>query len=118
MGWSYIAVGFLLIVFGSMALYEGGFSFHGVFGAVSKLTALGIIVFGVIWVRFGYKRVTSETTLTRKTKYLKCVGCGQVYSFHEIENNTCPKCHKEVEKIEGFFERHPEFKDGGEQTIR
>jgi phage FluMu protein Com len=111
MGWSYLAVGFVLIVFGVMALYEGGFSFHGVFGPISKLTAIGIIVFGVIMMRSGYKNVTSDNAPQKRDKFLKCNRCGHVYHFHEVQNKKCPKCSEDVENIEGFFERHPEFRE-------
>jgi membrane-bound ClpP family serine protease len=111
MGWMYIAGGVLLIIFGAIVFFEGGFTRYGVFGAVSKPVSIGIIVYGLFMMRAGYKVVTTESTSKKTANYLKCISCGNVFRFFETSNWKCPDCSGKLEDLEGFFERHPKFKN-------
>jgi hypothetical protein len=106
-GWLYLLSGFLFIVFGVINYFQGGFYNWGVYVPVTKLTAIIVMLFGAFSMWFGYKNITSENA--QVDKYLKCIGCGRVYHFHEVPDRKCTDCSLDVEKIEGFFERHPEF---------
>ncbi len=44
----------------------------------------------------------------------KCIKCGKVTLMDWIEEHKCKKCGGRVERLTGFFERHPECKDRNE----
>jgi hypothetical protein len=111
MGWLHLSGGLILIVFGATTLVEGGFSKYGVYVPVSKFFSIGIIVFALIMMRSGYKIITTEDTKSKRGRFLKCICCGRSYHSSEVPNSNCPECMGRLENIEGFFERHPEFRD-------
>jgi hypothetical protein len=72
------------------------------------------MLFGAYMMRAGYKKVICNGP--EPDECLKCTGCGQVFAVHEVPGRKCTRCAGEVEKIEGFFERHPEFRDQKDQN--
>ncbi len=64
----------------------------------------GLFFWGVYWLIKG-----------KKSKYVeihyKCLNCGKVFKLEQSTNNSCKTCSKPLEELEGFFERHPEYKD-------
>lgn len=106
----YLIGGFVLVLFGLITIFEGGFSRYGVF-AEGRIPGIAAIICGLISLRIGYKGLTSVNKNTTKSgDFLKCIGCGKVYKSYEVENFKCPRCANEVENLIGFFERHPQFK--------
>lgn len=111
MGWKHFAGGLILILFGIVTLLEDGYTRYGVQVPVGKIVAIGIIVYGLIMLRSGFKIITSMSTKSEVKAYFKCVNCGERYNSNVMTTVHCPKCSGKIENIEGFFERHPEFRD-------
>jgi ribosomal protein S27E len=107
--WINLAAGFVFIVFGLITCSEGGISIKGAYAPVTKLTATGIIILGAFVMRAGYKGIIKPSVT--EVKHLKCINCGNVCFSNEATERACPKCSGVVENLEGFFERHPEFRD-------
>ena len=42
--------------------------------------------------------------------YLMCSKCGTPFDSKDVISNSCPNCKVQLERIEGFYDRHPEFK--------
>lgn len=42
---------------------------------------------------------------------LMCAQCNKPYERKNTQNHMCPKCHVELEPLDGFYDRHPELKD-------
>ena len=40
-----------------------------------------------------------------------CVDCGNVVVMDWSKEHKCLECSGNVERLSGFFERHPDFKD-------
>ena len=56
----------------------------------------------------GYLFYRVRTTLSKSERcYYKCPQCGFVKELDIKPNPICEKCNSKVEKLEGFFERHP-----------
>jgi ribosomal protein S27E len=102
--------GLCFILTGIWTWSDGGIVHFGVFAPVTKLTTVGIIVYGAYLMRVGYKAMKEDKP---EVKYLKCTGCGHVCFAHEAHDRKCPKCSGAVENLDGFFDRHPEFRDKG-----
>jgi ribosomal protein S27E len=111
-GLLFLVLGLLFIIFGGVVYNKGGFDHWGVYAPVTKLTAIGVIVFGAFWMRSGYKAMKEDKP---EVKYLKCPGCGHVCFAHEAPDRKCSKCSGAVENLDGFFDRHPEFRDEGSE---
>jgi ribosomal protein S27E len=110
-GWLCLLVGFFLFLDGLISFFQGGTSFMGAYAPVTKLSAIVVLGFGLFFMMIGYKQITKKKP--PEVKYLKCPGCGHVCFAHEAPDRKCPKCSGAVENIEGFFDRHPEFRDEG-----
>ena len=52
-----------------------------------------------------------ETMNFDEEKFLACPQCGKPYNILDVTNNTCPICKVDLEPMEDFYDRHPEFKD-------
>ncbi len=75
------------------------------------------ISFGLFFLFRIYKSPIKNTV----DLYYKCLNCGSTYCKNiENENKTffnCEKCNMPLEKLDGFFERHPELKENTNKQI-
>jgi hypothetical protein len=110
MGWTRFAGGLILTFFGLITLIGDGYTRYGIQVSVSRIVSIGIIVYGLIMLRSGYHIVTSESTKSKRGKYLKCVNCGKIDHSSSMPNEICPQCSGKLENLEGFFDRHPNQK--------
>ena len=44
-------------------------------------------------------------------KFLICPKCQNTYYKDDVKDKICTTCNVSLEKLEGFYERHPELKD-------
>lgn len=42
--------------------------------------------------------------------FLICERCLNLYYYYQVENGVCPDCSGKVEKLKGFYDRHPKLK--------
>ena len=49
-------------------------------------------------------------SMKKKEVYLKCPKCGNVIATCENIENVCQECGSTLERLDGFYERHPETK--------
>ena len=65
-------------------------------------------MFGVVMIVYGAKKIINKGK--KPDQYLACPVCQTVAEVRLASNNKCPKCGSDLELLEGFYERHPEFK--------
>ena len=71
---------------------------------LDNVLIIALIAFLIAYVFHGWLKGNST--------YLICFKCQTPYDKNNINNNLCPSCNVELEPIKGFYERHPELKDG------
>ncbi|MDD5452102.1 MAG: hypothetical protein PHT49_09445 [Desulfovibrionales bacterium] len=47
----------------------------------------------------------------KEEEYLICRRCKDTYASNTVPDRHCPKCNIELERLEGFYDRHPDLKD-------
>ena len=109
-----IFLSIVLIAYGFKILYKPKF-FDTKYGMFHDYTSikwpLGIfmIVSGLLVVALTfYKKVEKYRNINR---VLMCKTCVKPYYKKDTPDLRCPNCHGELEKLEGFYDRHPELKD-------
>jgi hypothetical protein len=80
---------YLFIAVYENSLYEGG---------------RGGFIFGLGLIFWGYYKIKGN-----KYTY-KCKNCLKISSRPQINNEKCPFCGGEIEYLEDFYKRNPEFK--------
>jgi hypothetical protein len=106
--WFYLMAGLFLFIDGLLSFFQGRTSFKSANAPITKLSAIVVLGFGLFFMVIGYKQVTKKRP--PEVKYFKCPGCGHVCFAHEAPDCKCPKCSGAVENLDGFFDRHPEFR--------
>jgi len=98
-------LGLLLIVIPLIRYATGKFS--TLWGqSVSPLGDIGFFVFGIILV---YITIFKSDFLV-KQGYI-CPNCEETVERTGTKEISCPKCGTKMEKLNGFYERHPELKE-------
>ena len=69
------------------------------------------VLIGVFFFIWGYQGRTKGESFLTDDVFLICPKCGEPYSSLDVKNDTCPTCNVDLEPVEGFYSRHPEFKD-------
>lgn len=57
-----------------------------------------------LWVAFKDKAEKGQDILI-------CRVCNSPHPKNDVKDNKCPKCHVDLEPLEGFYDRHPELRD-------
>ncbi len=66
-----------------------------------------ILILSAITFVFGY---LLSNSLKGDAKYLICYKCQTPYDKSKLCSDQCPSCKHQLEKLEGFYQRHPELK--------
>jgi len=99
--------GVLMLLFGRMSGYATT-SYYG----IERYKYAGIlIIIGVTLFIIGYRKGYKLKKFIADDVFLICPKCGEPYNSNDVTNDMCPKCQVALEEIEGFYNRHPEFKD-------
>ena len=84
------------------------------FGGFSVPNQLGIffLVFGILYLLYGIffrKKIMAEKKAEKALEIvLMCPNCREPAFAKDFPDMKCKKCDAEVEKVEGFYDRHPE----------
>ena len=108
----FIAImGLLIFYHGISTINDEGFFWRGVFITVgdNKYLTGGLFIF--IGLFFLWLSIWPKTIRFVEGEFFKCTKCGKVFDSKLVKNSMCPKCDGALEKLEGFYERHPEFKN-------
>jgi len=94
--------GLAILLFGTLP--ESGARFEGF-----KRYAYGVfwLIVGLILLIKGsfIKTVTSLDTV------IICPKCATAYNSQDVTDGICPTCKIELEELDGFYKRHPEWVD-------
>ena len=110
---AFLIFGVFLSWLGFEVIRKGGFALYGhyVSFADSKIVIGSvIIVFGIVFIWFALGRKVQDF----KGKLLVCPKCKDSFNQKDVPNSLCPNCAVELEDLEGFYERHPELKERGQ----
>ena len=115
--------GVLLLLFGSISRY-GSFEGTERYILASVFLVLGIFLVSKSWMtkREGPERGPPRPGATNRAEggvfdtgeyaaTLICPECGRPYNTDDVPDRKCPTCNVLLEHLEGFFERHPEFRE-------
>ncbi len=64
-----------------------------------------VLIITGIW--FLFKTLRSKSY---KMILFKCPNCGDLRKKDNISTHNCEQCNNKLETLDGFFERHPEYK--------
>ena len=107
-----IIVGYIgiLFIFIGMATFIHPSFYHSVYGVTINFSnvkwpfSIMSTGFGVICV---YVAI-SKKYLGDKVEYWICPKCQETFKLSGSKKHNCPKCKIFLEKLKGFYERHPE----------
>ena len=85
--------------------YTDGWSYRHGF-TVSKIPGIALVFIGGLFLINAIRKRNFKSVYD----YLICRGCLTTYIRSELKNNSCPKCEGSLYELDGFYERHPEFK--------
>ena len=71
-----------------------------------ELLGVGCVIFLLVWWWQASKKAQ---------QYVICPSCLKSYEKEENLNQTCKKCHGLVEDLDGFYDRHPELPEKGDE---
>ena len=116
------SIGIASVIYGLLVLISGGKRFY--LGNVSAMwgdyfllasTVFFLLGGGFLFSYFRNKPDGETLKLIDIFKLtddvLMCPKCGEPYNNLDVKNNMCPTCKVDLESVEGFYDRHPEFKD-------
>lgn len=107
----FLIAGILTIISGIDVIRNKAFHYFG-YGIDLSSSSLSI---GILIACFGaaliYMASRKNFLFVKKEKYLKCTQCGKVYNVDSKLSKSCRDCNGELDDLEGFFTRHPEFQE-------
>lgn len=84
---------------------------------IPPIGGIGMIGIGVIFILISISD-KENNFLPADEPLDKCPGCGKLYKANDqLSDRICPECDGEIEKLDGFYERHPEFKNEVNETF-
>ena len=105
-----IIVGIVIIIWGCYLLNGWDLFMRGTkidFGRANTLIGYIFIIIGFSFFLF-YLRAKSGDF---EDKFMICIKCGELHRQKDYSDSHCRKCGAELENLEGFYDRHPEFKN-------
>lgn len=102
-----ITVGIGCLWYGFSILRTGWSYLYGY--PISRATGVIVLIFGIFLILYGWFRKAEDKQ--DHEKLLICTNCRKIFKIREISQNQCPSCKSDLEKLDGFYERHPELKE-------
>ncbi len=84
------------------------------FTGYNKPYGIALAAAGILFI---WKSLTKEYKPDRKVTLI-CPKCDEAFELKESSDKRCPKCGTDIEPLKGFYERHPERKQGAEPRQR
>ena len=109
-----IVWGFLgILIIRNPTFYHSRLDYHFDFTQVKWPFGGGLIVLGLffIWSSFRKKAIEAEEKAKNNKMVLMCPKCVKPYYKEDCPALKCPECQALLEKLSGFYERHPELKN-------
>jgi len=106
----FFTAGLLIIISGIDVIRNKSFHYFGYNIDLSNSSlSIGILIacFGAAVIYLAFRE---KFTFVKSEIYFKCTQCGKVYDAEGELNKSCTDCDGELDDLEGFFDRHPEFK--------
>jgi hypothetical protein len=98
-------IGLLIILLGALGLSDGYIR-----EAIVTRSACHLLIFiGIFLLIFSLIRKINPKYYQKKYSQKICSNCSHVNLIKNLSESKCVKCNGELEEIEGFFDRHPEF---------
>ena len=72
------------------------------------LIIAGLFVFAYTFTQKAKKNTKKYSDTNR---FWMCKTCIKPFGIQDVPELICPSCHNDLERLEGFYERHPELKD-------
>lgn len=76
---------------------------------LSKGSGILISLFGLVLISFAFFKRNWKNS--EDETYMKCPNCGKSYYQKDAPDGQCHNCSSELEQLDGFYDRHPEYKD-------
>jgi len=102
MGLVWGLVGFLIII--NPSFYSSYLHQYVDSRGIKRVFGGGLILLGVFFIRSYFKNKTDYVTI------LMCPKCNKPFDKSDIPELLCPECNAPVERITGFYDRHPKLK--------
>lgn len=104
-------VGFILgglsIVFGGYRIWKTGWDFRDNL-PVPHFAGIPVAIFGAMMILLGIRIITNKGK--KPNEHLICPVCETAVKFSQTTGEKCLRCGAKLDVLEGFYERHPEFK--------
>lgn len=112
MNFFYIFIGLSLAIFGIGIIYDPIFhdtkhNFIHDFTEVKWPFGVLLILIGIGFLYFSLRKGAGGSI----SEFLICPTCRKSYDRKELSENRCSTCDIDLEKLDGFYERHPELKE-------
>jgi hypothetical protein len=100
-----IIIGIGCLWYGSNILMEGWSYLYG--HPISRGTGVIVLIFGAFLFLFGCFRKARNNQ--DEEKFLICLSCRKTFREKDVPDLQCLDCGSDLEKLDGFYERHPEI---------
>lgn len=103
----YVGLGILTIWIGIHYYVDQVDSIYGF--PISKGAGVLLSAFGVLILLYGLFRKSIPKSYD--DNFVICISCLKSFYAKDVKNSSCPECDGNIEKLEGFYDRHPELKE-------
>lgn len=102
-----VIIGIGCLWYGFNILKEGWSHLYGY--PISKGSGVIVLIFGFFLILYGCFRKARDKR--DDEEFLICPTCRKPFDRRNFSENQCPTCGTELEKLDGFYDRHPELKE-------
>jgi len=113
---AFLIFGVFLTWLGFEVIRKGGFVIYGHYVSFADYRVISgsvVIAFGILFIWFALTRKAQDF----KGKFLVCPKCKDSFKQKDVSDSRCPDCAVELEDLEGFYDRHPEMREKGQDDI-
>ena len=106
LGW--LLMGLMLVGMGFLTYANKGWHFTR-FGPTHHTAGYVFLIGGMIICLFAILK--KDFPKGTKAIYVMCASCLTPSDEKDLKAGKCPKCNGSVEKLDGFYDRHPDLKE-------
>ncbi len=110
MGVILVLIGISIII--NPKFYHSGYRYYFDFTEIKWPSSILLILLGGLFFgsSFRKKMINSYNDIKEQESVLMCPICVRLYQKKDVHELKCPSCNENLEKLKGFYERHPELK--------